>query len=149
MHYYVSNAKRTSYATSLCVCVCVFVFWFYRISRQIAPTMGTCNSLVRPVTSCFHLHLINTRSTKPTNFHRRQTWKIFSCFMADTKSWHSARVIKVSLMTFKPSIARKRIQRFTKSVQAVKEVAHNDSNIVHGVWDKGICLLNKKAKLIS
>lgn len=50
---------------------------------------------------------------------------------------------------FKPSIARKRMQRFTKSVQAVKKVAHNDSNIVHGVWDKGICLLNKKAKLIS
>lgn len=53
--------------------------------------------------------------------------------MADTKSWQSARVIKISLMTFKPCIARKRMQRFTKSVQAVKEVAHNDSNIVHGV----------------
>lgn len=69
--------------------------------------------------------------------------------MADTISWQSARVIKVSLMTFKPSIARKRMQRFTKSVQAVKKVAHNDSNIVHGVWDKEISLLNKKAKLIS
>lgn len=107
----------------VCVCFCVFVFWFYRISRQIAPTMGTYNSLVLPVTSCFHLHLINTRSTKPTNFHRRQTWKIFSCFIADTISWQCARVIKVTLMTFKPCTARKRMETFIKSVRTIKMVA--------------------------
>lgn len=52
MHYYVSNAKRTSYATSLCVCVCAYLYFDFIEFRG--------NSLVRPVTSCFHLHLINT-----------------------------------------------------------------------------------------
>lgn len=82
---HIPNGTRVRVCVYFHVCICILILQYFE---------ADCTGFVLPVTSYFHLHLINKRNPKPTIDMKKNS------VVSSKISWMSTREYKVNLLGY-------------------------------------------------